>query len=64
MSDPVELSHAELYKGEDGDWWFRTISTNGKEIMRSSEGYGNKTDAVDALAGSVHPDLEIRTVED
>lgn len=43
------LNHVELYTGEDGDWWFRSIAENGEQITRSSEGYRNKGDALAAI---------------
>lgn len=49
----------ELWKGRDGQWWWRYIASNGREIFRSTDGYVNRADAVSAInlalncAGSV-----------
>ena len=39
----------ELFKGENGEWWFRFVASNGEEITRSSEGYKNRGDALEAV---------------
>jgi uncharacterized protein YegP (UPF0339 family) len=36
----------ELFKGEDGKWYFRFIAAN-NEIVATSEAYTNKVDAQD-----------------
>ena len=38
MSDERIADRAEVFKGDDGKWYVRTLSTNGKIIL-SSEGY-------------------------
>ena len=38
-----------LYKGDDGNWWWRFVGGNGREIFKSSEGYQNREDAVLAI---------------
>lgn len=39
----------ELYKGRDNQWWWRFISSNGREIFRSTDGYVNRSDAVSSI---------------
>jgi len=46
--------HVELFRGEDGDWYFRFVAANGEQITRSSEGYRNRQDAIDAMILIAH----------
>lgn len=48
--------HAEVFQGEDGKWYVRTVSDNNKIIL-SSEGYDDKDWAV-AVARDTGLDVE------
>lgn len=39
----------QLYQGEDGNWWWRFVGSNGREIFRSSAGCQDRADAVLAI---------------
>jgi len=41
-----EPDRFEVFKGKDGQWYFRRVAANG-EIVSSSEGYKRRKDAVD-----------------
>jgi uncharacterized protein YegP (UPF0339 family) len=41
--------HAELYRGENGDWYSRVISANGNTIFDGSEGYRNREDCAEMV---------------
>jgi len=63
----VTAAHVELYVGEDGDWYFRFVADNGEQITRSSEGYRNRGDAVEAILlahGIGAPIVEVREADD
>ena len=34
---------AEIFEGENGDWYWRILAKNGNEIACAGEGYKNKT---------------------
>jgi uncharacterized protein YegP (UPF0339 family) len=53
----------ELYRADDGDWYFRFIAANGEQLTRSSEGYQNKADAMHA-ARLAHGNLVAILTED
>jgi uncharacterized protein YegP (UPF0339 family) len=55
MAEHPQITKVELYVGGDGDWWFTAYSSNGRAIVRSTEGYENKEDAIGAIHG-VHGD--------
>ena len=44
----MKTPHVEVWKGSDGDYYFRFVAANGEQITRSSEGYRNRVDALDA----------------
>lgn len=43
------MDQYQLYKGGDGDFWWKFVSANGREIFRSSEGYNNRLDAIRSI---------------
>lgn len=45
--DDLELDRVERFQGEDGQWYFRGVGTNG-EIVYPSEGYADKRGAGNA----------------
>jgi uncharacterized protein YegP (UPF0339 family) len=40
---------AEIYVGEDGDFYWRQIAPNGRIVAVAGEGYGRKQDAVESF---------------
>jgi uncharacterized protein YegP (UPF0339 family) len=38
----AHIDHFLVFKGTDGQWYWRFVAGNGREIFRSSEGYWNK----------------------
>lgn len=42
MSDEKIADHAEVFRGADGQWYVRTVSSTGKIILRS-DGYKNES---------------------
>lgn len=45
----------DMFKGNDGDWWWRVTHRNGKIVAASSEGYRNRGDAVDNARAVLKP---------
>lgn len=39
----------KVYKGQNGDWYWRLVADNGKIIADSAEGYRNKADLEHAI---------------
>ena len=44
----IDAVKVEVFRGKNGEWYYRTIADNGLELDRSSEGYVRRIDAVDA----------------
>lgn len=53
--DYSDRTRAEVYPGEDGDWYSRVFDANGHELFRSSEGYRNKSECVDIIHSRFGP---------
>lgn len=49
MADYTDRTRAEVFRGEDGDFYSRVFDANGHELFKSSEGYKNKQDCVDVI---------------
>ena len=50
----------KVFQGKDGQWYFHRVAANG-EVVASSEGYHNKSDATDEAtrqAGGTSPKVE------
>lgn len=43
------MSHYKLYKDTAGQWRWRYVSSNGRTIADSAEGYWNKADAINGI---------------
>lgn len=43
------ISHYKLYKDRVGQWRWRYVSSNGRTIADSAEGYYNKQDAINGI---------------
>lgn len=57
-----ETDRVEVFRGDDGDWYWRRIATNGEELSRSSEGYQEQGEAVH-MAGTVNKGIGITLTE-
>lgn len=44
MAAGKDKGKCEIYKGNDGKWWWRAKAANGKIVAASSQGYVNKSD--------------------
>lgn len=51
----ADRTRAEVFVGEDGDWYSRVFDANGHELFRSSEGYENRTDCVAVIQSRFGP---------
>lgn len=56
-SDPRIGERVEIFKGEDGQWYFRRVAANNEKVS-SSEGYGHFGDA-EAEARKIFPDTYV-----
>lgn len=45
-AEHTDRTRAEVFRGEDGDYYSRVLDANGHELFRSSEGYKNQGDCV------------------
>jgi uncharacterized protein YegP (UPF0339 family) len=43
------VAEFNIYKGDDGDWWWRLVAANNEKIADSGEGYTRRTSCVDAV---------------
>jgi uncharacterized protein YegP (UPF0339 family) len=51
----VSEERVETFKSEqDGQFYGRVVAANGRELIRTSEGYENEADARQALLESAH----------
>jgi len=62
MSDERIADRAEVFKGDDGKWYVRTLSTNGKIIL-SSEGYDDHGYAI-SVAGDTGLPVHVESESD
>lgn len=53
--DHSDRTRAEVFVGEDGDFYSRVFDANGHELFRSSEGYRNQGDCVDVILSRFGP---------
>lgn len=57
MTEPehADRTRAEVYRGEDGDWYSRVFDANGHELFKSSEGYEGREDCVSVIQSRFGP---------
>ncbi len=46
MAAGNDKGKCEIYKGNDGKWWWRAKAANGNVVAGSTQGYVNKSDCV------------------